>query len=198
VILSRVREPRADEVWARACIRAALGGVDVRYHDDGSRDGMYDLEVRTGDRVVAAVEVTSVLDAPPTVLWNLLNSDGRWIDEGLAGGWAVALGPRARAKRIKAELPAFLKMLEQTGVRHVLVGSRHPGPVEQRAARLGITDMVQSSTDFPGSIYPLHGSRMRRRLGLSLIRGTRSRSGSENGRAIPCAATTWRSSIGRG
>jgi hypothetical protein len=154
-ILPTVVRVRPEEELARRCIGAALDGVEVVHHDDQSQDGMYDLEIRRRGDQVAAVEVTQVLDAQPAVAWKMLNSSGRWIEPALAGGWAIRLRPDARVKPLKAELPKFLRALEDAGVRTVRVGSVARSPVEQRAGELGIIRASQSDTDFPGSIYPM-------------------------------------------
>ena len=149
-------EPRPEEEWARVCIERALGDeVEVSHHDDGSADSMYDIAVANAGDLVAAVEVTGVWDPPVDVLWKLLNSDGRWIDDRLAGGWIVGLKPGANAKRIRANLPAFLQKLESVGVRNLLVAPWGHGPFDNEAEQLGIIHLHQGATAFPGSIYPL-------------------------------------------
>src|SRR5579885_2359331 len=111
---SAVRKIRAEEAWALQCIASTLGGVDVRQHDDGSRPGMFDLEIVSGGHRVAAVEVTAAADAESIELWNLINGrGGRWIESGITGGWTVTLLPQARVRHLKAELPSLLKKLEE-------------------------------------------------------------------------------------
>jgi hypothetical protein len=146
---------RPEEQIARCCIAAALDGVEVVHHDDQSDAGMYDLEIRRGDNRVAAVEVTQVLDSDPSVAWNMLNSSGRWIEPGLAGGWSIRLNPDVRVKPLKAELPELLRELEEAGLRSLGPRSLAPQHLRHRAEELGIIHAFQSGTDYPGSIYPM-------------------------------------------
>jgi hypothetical protein len=145
---------RPEEEWARGLIAAALG-LEVVQHDDGSADGMHDLDVYD-DRVRnAAVEVTAAADGQIIALWKLVNPPGqRWIEPALAGGWMITLRADARAKRLRGELPALLEQLETAGIRAVDVDYLHPAdPVRQRVEGLGIASVSQGDTDFPGSIY---------------------------------------------
>ncbi|CAL9417883.1 hypothetical protein SUDANB130_01786 [Streptomyces sp. enrichment culture] len=149
-----MQRTRGEEQWVQACMQAALPGVEVRPHDDGSRPGMHDFDlVRDGQRF-AAVEVTAAADAASIELWKLLNDGGRWIQGGLAGGWMVSLLPTSRAKRVRAELPKFLAELERTGIQQLSEVHGPTGKLSDRAERLGIVSAYQSpTTDFPGSIY---------------------------------------------
>lgn len=146
-------ELRPEEVFASRCIRRALGGVEVRQHDDGSEDGMFDLEVRRGDRPVAAVEVTMAADEPSIKLWRALDSGRRLIFDDLAGGWIVALRPEARAREVLQYLPNLLRDLEAAEVHSVRPDGVHGGEFEHRAERLRIADLFQSAgTAYPGSV----------------------------------------------
>lgn len=149
-----MQRTRSEEQWVRTCLREALPGVEVRLHDDGSRPGMHDFDlVREGHRF-AALEVTAAADATSLELWKLINSGGRWTQEGLAGGWMVALAPTARVKLLRSELPRLLAHLEAVGISQIsdIYGSANY--LTDRAERLGIISIHQSpSTDFPGSIY---------------------------------------------
>jgi hypothetical protein len=150
--LSR-RALRAEEEWARSLIEQALG-TSVVQHDDGSSDGMHDLDIVQDGRPLEAVEVTAVADGASIALWKLLNDhDERWIEPDLAGGWMVRLLPVARGKRIRKELPVLLQALEAIGIEDLRTGfgSRHT--LSRCAADLGIVGAHQSGTDFPGSIY---------------------------------------------
>jgi hypothetical protein len=145
---------RPEEQWAREVIAYALQ-VPVEQHDDGSVDGMHDLDVIYPDRPRAAVEVTTAADGEAIALWNLLNGGGRWVEPTLKGGWAVSLLPTARAKRVREELPPLLEILERSGIKEVRLGHARGDLGAARMARdLGVTDPYQSDTDFPGSIYP--------------------------------------------
>lgn len=105
---------RGEEQWAAACVGEALG-VEVVQHDDGSRDGMHDLDIVRPDRR-DAVEVTAAADAESIQLWKLVNDrDDRWIVPTIEGGWNVTLEPAARAKRILSELPDLLAQVSAAG-----------------------------------------------------------------------------------
>lgn len=83
-------------VWAAELIESAVDGT-VTQHDDGSTDAMHDLEIRYRDGSVAAVEVTAAVDPDATVLWNLMNGDGRWIEPDLvAAGWSSSGCPHVQ------------------------------------------------------------------------------------------------------
>jgi hypothetical protein len=142
---------RSDEEWARRCISAALGEIDVVHHDDGSVPGMHDLEISYVDRPPGAVEVTAAADAESIELWHLVNSGERWRVPSLAGGWIVEMSPRARARGLKADLPTLLKQLEQAGYQEAGFDRRRPGLFDDAAAALGITRLSQGG--IPGSIY---------------------------------------------
>lgn len=144
---------RGDEEWARRCISTALGGIDVVHHDDGSEPGMHDLNIAYTDRSPGAVEVTAAADPASIELWNLVNSGDRWRVPGLVGGWLVDVSPRARGRRLLAELPALLKQLEQAGFEEVGFDRRRAGLFDDAAAAMGITRLSQRGTDHPGSIY---------------------------------------------
>jgi hypothetical protein len=51
-------------------MEAALPGVKVVQHDDGSRPRMYDLDLVRESAVFAACEVTAAADAESIELWN--------------------------------------------------------------------------------------------------------------------------------
>lgn len=149
-------QQRGEEQWAAAVIAAALDGATVDQYDDGSQPGMYDLDVTYQDGRRAAVEVTAAADAASIELWNIVNGKpGRWIEPSFRGGWMVALEPTARAKRIRSELPGFLRRLEERSVPEVRVEGwrRNVSPLEVEAKSLGIADAHQGGSDYPGSIY---------------------------------------------
>lgn len=148
-----MRKHRLEEEWARRAIEQDLG-VPVTHHDDGSRPGMYDLEIVHGDRR-GAVEVVAAADAASIEFWKLVNNGDRWQLPGIAGGWMIAADPtRARAKRLKAELPRLLVELEAAGVRQAgFRRRRNQSSFDSVLDELGITSAFQSGTDFPGSVY---------------------------------------------
>ncbi len=129
-------------------MEAALLGVQVVQHDDGSRPSMYDLDLLREGVPFAAMEVTAAADGESIELWNLVNgSDDRWIESDLMGGWMVTVTPRARAKRLKKELPTLLRTLES-----IAEGPERQAAVD-RLFSMEVASANRSATDFPGSIY---------------------------------------------
>jgi hypothetical protein len=150
-----VQRQRGEEVWAIRCISAVLG-VEVEVHDDGSSAGMHDLSILYPDRPPGAVEVTAAADQLMIETWILATRGGRWIVEGIEGGWGVSFPKGASVQRLRAELPDFLRELEALGVQAVDPETRwEPGPHDPRAASLGISHLYQGGTSFPGCVYLL-------------------------------------------
>ena len=140
-----VRMTRSEELWVAACIEAALPGVEVLVHDDGSSNAMYDLDLIRNGRLFAACEVTAAGDARSIELWNLLiGSNERWIEPNLDGGWLLELDPRTRAKALTRRAPDLLRRLEHN--------PEDQDPTTE-LKELGVTRAHKSATDFPGSIY---------------------------------------------
>src|SRR5439155_5914361 len=80
-IVDVVATPRNEERWAAACIKAALPDTEDRSYDDGSRPGMYDLDLSCSGQRVGAVEITTDADPAAIQLWKLMNGrDDRWIE----------------------------------------------------------------------------------------------------------------------
>lgn len=150
-IITTVAGLRGEERFAAACIQAALPGVQVEQHDDGSKPSMHDLALVRDGHVFAAVEVTAAADQASIELWNLVNgTNARWIERSLAGGWMVGLLPHARAKDLRRQLPRLLGELEALGIDHLRRAS--PG-LQKTAHALRVSSATQGGTDFPGSIY---------------------------------------------
>ena len=133
---------------------AAATGLQVVQHDDGSADGMHDLDLFEGQHRIGAIEVTAAADGELIALWNLMNGRGdRWIEPDLKGGWMITLRLDARGKKVWRELPGVLSELEQLGVSRVDASGGGGHPLAARLAELGIASADQGDTDFPGSIY---------------------------------------------
>lgn len=98
-----------------AVVQAHLA-VPVWLHDDGSADGLYDLQIRYPDGRVGAVEVTAAED-PDLVERQSVLSNGRAVLRvaGLRYGWLVVLNDGARVKTAQARLPQLLRRLEAVG-----------------------------------------------------------------------------------
>jgi len=118
---------------------------------------MYDLKVVYPDRPAAAVEVTGDVDDKAVQLWKLLyEQDKRWIVPDLVGGWDVRVRTTASVKRLRQELPGFLRQLEEAGTTIVEVDSwSTPDGPTSVARDLRVVSMHQGDTDFPGSVYVL-------------------------------------------
>lgn len=144
---------RDEELWVAAMVRAALGRV-VLHHDDGSRDGMYDLLLAPSEGVDGAMEVVAAADAESIEFWNPMNGrDTRWVEEDLDGGWLVVVDPAARVHRLRKELPGLLAALEGAGVARMRTTRHAPGGVDRLTVEFGLHSARQSGTDFKGSIY---------------------------------------------
>jgi len=148
-----VRRDRPEERWAQATLQVALKEAVVEQYDDGSRPGMHDLRIRYPDGRTGAAEVTRGVHSDATALWRIIGNPGRWIDPSIRGGWAVSVRPAARGKLLRNHLPALLRDLEADGI----TGADDSGSdqISRALRRLGIEDVHQSGTDFPGSIYPV-------------------------------------------
>lgn len=146
--ISRMAKLRNEELWVGACVEAALPGVQARQHDDGSRSSMYDLDLVRDGVPFAAMEVTAAADADSIELWNLLNgSESWWVEPNLVGGWLATVTPKARAKRLKKELPGLLRTFE------LLAEGSERRAAGARLNELGVVSANQGDTDFRGSIY---------------------------------------------
>lgn len=143
---------RPEEEWSRSVIAHALGRPVVQ-HDDGSLDGMHDLDILLGGSARAAVEVTAAADGQAIELWNLLNGVGRWIEPALVGGWMVTVNLSARAKRLRVQLPALLGALEQSGEAELRTRWDRHSAASTAARELGVASAHQLPTALPGRIY---------------------------------------------
>lgn len=143
---------RSEEEWVRALLQGVLR-VPVQEHDDGSRPGMYHLDVQYPDRSPAAVEIVAAADQE-AMAFSRTRAE-RWQVEGLVGGWIVSVAPASRRwKQLARGLPQFLAELEQRGIRELSQAQLLTHPIEA-ATKLGIRSVLQSPTRFPGSIYVL-------------------------------------------
>lgn len=147
-----MRQLRGEEQWAAKMIEAAML-APAQQHDDGSRPGMYDLDIVLPGGDIAAVEVTAAGDPVAIEHWNLMNGGDRWIVDTIHGGWMVEVHVGSSWKRLKAELPALLAELEMLKISAIDVGYATSNHLKRVAADLGISSASQSGTEFPGSIY---------------------------------------------
>jgi hypothetical protein len=196
--MTRRRALTDDEAWARACIAAAYPDLDVRQHDDGSQDRMFDLEILDHEQMTAAVEVTSATDAASTQLWNIVNRPGRvlWTECRLAGGWMVELMPQARATEIRKTLPALLESMESADCRQVVADDGLPAvtPFKRVAVALRIAYMLQAARRwYPAASISPSSSRSTRPQALLPTPATSSRVGSAHGSVIRIGRASSRS-----
>lgn len=92
--MSKLRPP---EEWARQLIERTLG-TTVRQHDDGSRPGMYDLDIISSeDMVIGAVEVTAAVEPEATAYWRAADHGEPWTDGRITGAWTVHVSQRKRS-----------------------------------------------------------------------------------------------------
>lgn len=141
------------EVWVALNLEAALLGVVVRVHDDGSKDGMHDLDLVRDGRIFGCCEVTSAADEATIEFWNVANGgrQGRWTEPDLVGGWSIAARPTARINKLRTALPEILRDMERNGVCEVDEWGREAHASRLRS--LGVVEAHQGPTTFPGSIY---------------------------------------------
>lgn len=144
-MMRRMAELRKEETWVKGLIEAALQGVTVEPHDDGSRSSMHDLNLARDGVVFGACEVTAAADQKAVETWNIANGDGeRWIEEGLVGGWMLTLRPGCSIKTLRRKAPGLLRRLED---------NPHDTDAKNGLRRLGVLDAHQGGTSFPGSVY---------------------------------------------
>jgi len=108
-----------DELLAQAVIAAALR-ERVERTDDGSRPGMYDLEIQYSNGRRGAVEVVSTRDYQTEQLASSTLGKGHIADSALTRVWGVSVAPATIVKKMIGRLPGFLSRLEISGVESVL------------------------------------------------------------------------------
>jgi len=143
---------RGEEYWVSRCIENALPRVSVSIHDDGTKSGMYDLDLlRDGSRF-GACEITAAADRDLIELWNLVNGgEGFWTLDGVVGGWILTLAPSARVQVLKKRLPGVLSLLENQGIFDVSSCGR--SPVMPILRDIGIVRASKVATGHAGRVY---------------------------------------------
>lgn len=146
---------RAEELWAAACIQAALPGTVADPYDDNSLPRMHDFDLLRGNIRFGACEVTVAADPEVIELWKLVNGNHkRWIEPDLCGGWFLSLSPTCRVKQLKANLRTVLMAMESQGVHEAATDHRTGPPRFDFVFReLGVVRAQQGPTDYPGSVY---------------------------------------------
>jgi hypothetical protein len=144
---------RPPEEWARQLIERTLG-MTVRQHDDGSKPGMYDLDIISENTVIGAVEVTAAVEAEATAYWRAADHGEPWSDARIAGAWTVHTSPRASVRELRRRLPDLLVKFQDAGIQSYDAPEEWDRrPPDTDAAALGVTSALHGPTDFPGRIY---------------------------------------------
>lgn len=107
-----------DDRVGQAVIGRALG-VEVRVHDDGSQDGMYDLQFTYSDGRTAAVEVVSNRQEALRSTWNQSRRVGYQPVPELSRVWTVSVHHGTSPMRLKTRLSKLLRDLEDRGLEEV-------------------------------------------------------------------------------
>ncbi len=151
--MSTERKIPPEEQWVAAIVSRAIDRP-VKLHDDNSEPSMYDLHIGDFRPGGAALEVTAVADPALSALWNTLHkTDGRWVFEGLAGGWTVEVPPTASTRKLRSELRDLLADLERRGIKEVDSDDAPWRPEVAKLHDLKISHLSQYDTDCPGSVY---------------------------------------------
>lgn len=100
----------AGEELARRIMEKELGR-SVELHDDGSRDGMYDLRIGPADTPEMAVEVVGAVDQTRAETRSVGLSKGP-LELALQGDWIIAHTRSARMKAIEKRLARLLQEFE--------------------------------------------------------------------------------------
>ena len=130
-----------EEEWARRIVEKEIRR-SVKLHDDGSRDGMYDLRIGPVDAPELAVECVGAVDPTRTETWNIGPARGP-LERELRGDWFVTLTPNARIKAMEQRIEPLLRELEDQGVSEVAVDHRslrwRDSAVLEELESLGVT-----------------------------------------------------------
>jgi hypothetical protein len=108
-------------------VREVLRVTSVRHHDDGSRDGLYDVELTIADGRRVAMEITSLQNEA----WHQARSArnqhaGAYEGRSLSHRWIVmADAERVRMRTLAPKLEPLLHDLEAAGVSDVTVERPH-------------------------------------------------------------------------
>ena len=85
----------------------------------------------------------------------------------IAGGWLASIQTTARWRDIQDQLPPLLEVLEGQGINGAEPETWwQPGPHDDALRALGILHLMQSGTDYPGSVYPIIDQGLDRTAGV--------------------------------
>jgi hypothetical protein len=107
---------RDDERTAKRLVRLCLGDVEVCRHDDGSRPGMYDLELRWPNGDVEAMEVTRATSATLRHVGHQFDRQGLIAAAETTRSWIVHLAADTTDVRsVRAKIDHQLRQVELAG-----------------------------------------------------------------------------------
>jgi len=156
-----VTKLRPPEEWARQLMERTLG-TTVRQHDDGSRPGMYDLDILRHNTVIGAVEVTAAVEPEATAYWRAADHGEPWRDDRIKGAWSVHTTPRASVRDLRRRLPDLLVKFQEAGIRSYDAPEEwDPRLPDPGAAALGVTSALNGPSESPGRIYLMPPSETR-------------------------------------
>lgn len=119
-------------------LRAELGR-EVVPHDDGSRDGMYDLQIQ-GAEGIEPVEVKSVLDETELKQFEAFRAQGPVLLPG-EGSWQVGVAPCVRLRNAEKALGDKLRAAERCA------RDRSPGRLRRQA------ELIRDATHADGVVW---------------------------------------------
>jgi hypothetical protein len=129
------RELSAEEKIVRSTVGNALG-VPVVQYDDGSKPGMYDLDICYDTRSWGALEVTSDTDGLARSTLSTLYKRNRdvWEPGSLRWSWGVQASAHVMVKDLEAVVEDSLAKFEAEGLRTV-----DDGIISDRIVRIAIS-----------------------------------------------------------
>ena len=134
------REPqRSDEQAAKQLVQLCLPEVEVCLHDDGSRDMLYDLELRWPDGRVEAMEVTTDTDEVWQLVGSRLDREGPVMAVESAHSWVVLLAEgNTEVRSVRARIDHLLSLVEQAGRTRISRREERGSLAVARVRRLGV------------------------------------------------------------
>ncbi len=127
------------EEWARRIIQAETG-KPVFIHDDGSKNGMYDLRIGPADAPTTAIECVGAVNQLFTETWSVGPARGPFYLQ-VQGDWYVTVKSGAHIKTIKKELEQLLLELENQeiyGFQEIYQLERYDKKLSSKFEALGI------------------------------------------------------------
>jgi hypothetical protein len=140
------REPtRPDELTAKRFMRLCLPEVQVCLHDDGSQQGMHDLDLRWPDGHIEAMEVTTDTAPERRRLGNRIDRQGAVVATEATRDWFVWLqAGTTNVRHIRAEIDHHLSLVEQEGLTRFAKHDRHSSDAVANVRRALGVDVATS------------------------------------------------------